>query len=59
MPASALLLSTMSAIAQGGTLLLPPAPCEQSAPAQPSKHSQRRMRHTPWPEHELLWVGGG
>lgn len=25
--------------------------CEQSAPVQPSKHSQRRMLHTPCPEH--------
>ena len=48
----------MRAMAQGGT----PRPlrrlCEQSAPAQPSKHSQRRMLHTPWPEHALLQAVG-
>lgn len=28
-----------------------PSTCEQSAPVQPSKHSQRRRLHTPCPEH--------
>lgn len=55
-PPSPHLLRTMRVMAQGGTPWPrpprpPPAHLEQSAPAQPSKHSHAPRLHTPWPVH--------